>query len=694
MPCSTKDSHWARQLALALSHSATQLGLAKQEKHLTPAPKSIIQKKDVQRMTEWRVLQEQKADRHWARQLALALSHSASQLGLTGQEKHLIPLALSPLPSLHCRKRAYRLKKKNAAALLAPQNPPPGSERRILKRRKHAKLVQEIRRVTALNKIELKEKSTQKGEEERIAKLPWYTEVWENVLQGDEIKSNGSGGSSSGVYHCKATMDGVVVEVALKVMKIHKLCEKTKRPAEPKKRHQRTAEPEELLQRPAEPEERWKNLIQNVGEVLREVNMALLLARKLKAPAEKVLRMARTKEHPDGIVVALGRIAALTRWQTNQGVIDCRQSRKYSSERWKNGVMPLACAMSLFQTLQEMHSLHVAHRDLKAANVRVNDNGAVTLIDLGGSVDGLNPAFGEGLCYYRPRPAKDGTGTTFPGKVEDSPWTHPPGFYVDQFAPPVAILPTTAPPVRSQGHGSARAQSAVTAAQLLPDVIARTARWTKIADMIKDNSLSVVGINGTSCGRAPESVQVSYGMREVYRKDGPKRKELLQSTADRVYTQSSECYAAGVIVLEWVTGVNACDLAHRHKIYLAKNKKLAAPGPTARKGCDKYHADNNLHAWIETHITGQEDNATIVGTLRAFRGLEGRTAPYSDRTLKVHRGLEGWQGGTSGRAWNALAAVLKGLFAPQRDRWTMAQAVEKLRAVHQDHGLAGSRPRT
>jgi hypothetical protein len=122
MPCSTKDSHWARQLALALSHSATQLGLAKQEKHRIPAPKSIIQKKDAQQMTEWRVLQEQKADKHWARQLALALSHSASPLGLTTQENHLIPLALSPSASplglttqekhrqlSTLRKRAYRL---------------------------------------------------------------------------------------------------------------------------------------------------------------------------------------------------------------------------------------------------------------------------------------------------------------------------------------------------------------------------------------------------------------------------------------------------------------------------------------------------------------------------------------------------------------------------------------------------------
>jgi hypothetical protein len=561
------------------------------------------------------------------------------------------------MPSSTPRVRALRLRRKEAAAQRLLANPLkvcPIFE----KRKKVAKQVKEWRRADASNTIE-------REEAQRVDKLPSYGDVWKQVQAGESVAHDGNpGGSCSGVYRCKATVGGAQVEVALKVMKtLHQLVQANAH-----------GDNDDAV---------FESILRNVTEVLREASLAMYFEKH--APDANILRMARTMEHPDGIVASKGAIAALFLWRSNSGMDDWKARRE--SERWGSGEMSVRCASSLLETLHQMHTHNCAHRDLKTSNVRVDNTGEVTVIDLGGAVHDLKNAMGEELCY---RVRKDGALEEVPGHdfaVDLRLWECAPGSYMEIFhpvalptAPSTGLQPLDRVPSPQKANFQAKRcmKAAKCSGQKLSDskyaIQMQNTRKSKVVHMMQDSSRSVVGNTGSPCGRSPETLKASLALQNA--KGTAAAKKIRTDMTQRSFAHPADCYAAGLMIVEWMTGVSVNKLVKRHGEILSKDGQPEAPGAKAGKYRDeRLEEEEKLHTWIQTEIADQGDKAKIVSTLRALR----------------HRGFKEPQGRAGkGRAaalacsrWNALAEVVKGLLHPaQRDRMTAAQAFQRLREVH------------
>jgi hypothetical protein len=445
------------------------------------------------------------------------------------------------------------------------------------------------------------------------------------------------GGGSSGVFHCVIEKsEGVQVEVAFKVMK-----------------------------------EDSAKKDQEVGVVqfLSEVNMLIYLEKQI--PDAKVVRVVLTSDYPDGIVAnkevagtssRAGKKAVfgvLLKWLSNAGTRECSRN-SIGGARWNTAEMTVVAARSLLLSLQALHLAEVAHRDLKFANVCLNEKGEVVLIDLGGSVAALRINFGEeeSPCtaeWYKSldnRAAKPANyASLYLGAVELS-------------------MRDAVPDICTSARSRNMLQNVpLTHTQILQrNAVAvekeGSERWDRIHAQMLDNSKSAVGEHGTKYSRGPNAVHCSWLLR-VKHSTEPKRKEIRTRMLLRACALASDCYAAGLLILEMMAGIPARTIVSLH----AKELKYAgrqAYGPgDGPKGGDLYGEDNILHDWVKVSITGQKDIARVVNTLRKFRGLQMFCA--------------GGEGGAEQVRWTALATVLRGLLIHnQRYRWTAEQAVAEM----------------
>jgi serine/threonine protein kinase len=469
-------------------------------------------------------------------------------------------------------------------------------ERATLRKRK-----QREECATIDQKIKEQEQQEQEAKRRRPPpNTPEYMKVWEYIVHGTGPTFESlakPGGSTRGVYECAAIdVDGVAHRAVLKVLKNG----------------------------------------DSVGELMREAELLGSLSEGAKAA--RVQRVVRTVMHPDGIVI-----------ESTPTNVHCAILCGYLSNKGGDRLAKVTCAgpgggeggqplelqelllrsiRSFVTTIASAHGQLICHRDIKSANVRVDEEGLAFAIDWGGSM--LATA-----QWPREQMKRDHCA------FDDDFWKNRPSFYVKK-------------------------------------VIANNQKQKDIVGVIRDNSASLVGFAGTTCGRAPEVIKAYCTMKGYYKKhkrDGKDTKELQRDLHSRMavsgFALPADCYAMGLLILRWIAGRDLLELANEHWREVRSHKGEMASGPYFegnKVGANYFEPDNRLSFFVQERIHGVEKGVAWANALRSFRGL-GPLPPASERN-KV------------GLLWMAYSKVLRGLLATEpSERWTAAHALEMLQGL-------------
>ena len=425
------------------------------------------------------------------------------------------------------------------------------------------------------------------------------------------------------------------------------------------------------------------------------------------APNVQCPRLVRTFKHPDGVLVDTRKVGILMEYKEafnlREVEWDTAGEARGGSAWLENQVLPWT--RSLQQSVQDMHASRVSHRDLKPGNVVLGAGGNVYLIDFGAASWAGNEPYGSQGEVFKSRCLE----------VINSHWRNHPASYMDRWysletlcsvklalqqaryevAKLDAEVRKYVMPVQggTSAHRGQRLLKHMTSmaeaweagkdtgtaqendklewekkiATLTKDVKARVKVWKDTKKALLDTTKMLCGEAASLCHRSPECTRAVFEMAC----HGASRGDIRQGMSEQVWSQSSDMYGVGLLVLGWIVQKSMRQIAEKHIEKLRWQQKPEAEGPCLYKngpsGPNALGEDNALHHWVETFIIKEEKLLKIVETLRKVGDLPD---------LPVIARGKGQAASKNMRAtWKQLALLLKGLLAPrQAERWTASFA--------------------